>query len=89
MAARTGDRQGAARAIARLRQKYGESASYQFAQIYAQTGDINPGFAALHKAVEVRDPGLSGLVIDPFLDPLRRDPRFAMLIRKLNFPDYS
>lgn len=89
VAARTGDRQGAARAIARLRQKYGESASYQFAQIYAQTGDIDPGFAALHKAVEVRDPGLSGLVIDPFLDPLRRDPRFAMLIRKLNFPDYS
>ena len=39
------------------------------------------GFAEI-----IKDAGLSGIKMDPFVDPLRADPRFAVLLRKMNFP---
>ena len=35
---------------------------------------------------EVKDAGLIYLKVDPFLDPIRNDPRYAALLRRLNFP---
>lgn len=72
--------------IATLRGVYGDPASYQFAQIYAQLGDKDQAFAALDRAWTIRDTGLFSLKSDPFLDPLRSDPRYAALLRKMNFP---
>lgn len=43
-------------------------------------------FAAFDKAVEVRDPGLLTFKRDPFLNPIRRDPRYAALPKRLKFP---
>ena len=31
------------------------------------------------------DPGLAQLNVDPFLDPIREDPRFVEMISRLNF----
>jgi tetratricopeptide (TPR) repeat protein len=86
LAARTRDRAGAVTRIARLQQSDGDSASYQFGQIHAQLGETDRAFAALDKAVEVKDPGLIQLKKDPVLDPIRRDPRFAALLKRLKFP---
>src|SRR4029453_8852399 len=72
--------------IATLRRVYGDPASYQFAQIYSQLGDRNRAFSALDRAWTIRDTGLFSLKSDPFLDPLRSDPRYAALLRKMNFP---
>ena len=69
-----------------MRAALGDAASYQYGQIYTQLGDADRAFAAFDKAVEVRDPGLLYLKRDPFLDPLRRDPRFAALLTRLKFP---
>jgi serine/threonine-protein kinase len=74
------------RAIARMRQISGIAGSYQYSQVYAQLGDKNHAFAELDNAVAARDPGLRSLKVDPFLDPIRDDPRYAALVRKLNFP---
>ena len=49
-------------------------------------GDLDRAFAALDKAVEARDPGLMEVKLDPILDPIRRDPRYAVLLKRLNFP---
>ncbi|MEO6433786.1 MAG: tetratricopeptide repeat protein, partial [Sphingomicrobium sp.] len=87
--ARGGDRAGAEAIITRMRAEQGDFASYQYAQIYAQLGDAGRAFAALDKAVEVRDPGLQWLKRDPFLDPIRRDPRYASLLKRLNFPTWT
>jgi len=86
VAARTGDRAGAERIIARMRQQGGANASYQYAQVYAQLGDKDLALAELDNAFAANDPGLIYLKLDPFLDPIRGDPRFVALVRKLNFP---
>ena len=83
-----GPRTGAARPtrIARLQQIGGDAWSYQYGQIHAQLGETDRAFAALDKAVEVKDPGLISLKKDPVLDPIRPDPRFAALLKRLKFP---
>jgi serine/threonine-protein kinase len=72
--------------IARMRKLFGDAASYNYAQVYAQANETDRAFAALNKAFEVKDPGLTGLKTDPFLDPIRSDPRYAALVRRMNFP---
>ncbi len=86
VAARTGDVAGAKLTMARLRQKDGESYSYQYGEIYAQLGDRDRAFVELDNALKVKDAGLIYLKSDAFLDPIRDDPRYAALITKLNFP---
>jgi hypothetical protein len=86
VAARTADTAGAQRAIARIRQQYGAAASYQYAQLYAQLGDRDRAFAEFDYAIAAKDPGLTTLKSDPFLDPIRGDPRYAALLKRLKFP---
>ena len=85
VAARTHDRAGFERAMATLK-PFGDAVSYQIAEIYAQQGDHDRAFAALDKAWEVRDPGLTALAADPYVDPLRNDPRFKTHLARLNLP---
>jgi hypothetical protein len=40
-------------------------------------------FRNLDLAVEYGDPGLSQLHVDPFLDPIRDDPRYIEMVRSL------
>lgn len=86
IAARSGDRALAEAEIAKIRTAYADQASYQYGQIYAQLRDADRAFAAFDKAVRVRDPGLYNLKRDPFIDPIRRDPRYAALLKQLKFP---
>jgi hypothetical protein len=53
------------------------------AQIEAQVGDLDAAIAALPRLLEVPvgiTPGL--LRIDPYWDPLRKDPRFIKLCQE-------
>ena len=86
IAARRGDHTGAETWMAKIRTAFGDAASYQYAQINAQLGNIDGAFAALNRAVEALDPGLYLLKRDPFLDPIRKDPRYAALLTRLDFP---
>lgn len=83
---RSGDVSGAQQKLAQLRALYGDAASTQIGEIYAQMGDKNRAFSALDRAYQIKDAGLLGLKVDPFLDPLRSDPRFAVLLKQMNFP---
>ena len=89
LGARSGDMAGTDRIVAHMRDLFGSAASYQYAQIYAQAKDADRAFAQLDQAVRSRDPGLQTLKSDPFLDPIRGDPRFAALVAKLGFPTWS
>jgi hypothetical protein len=72
-----------------MRELFGDAASFNYAQIYAQARDGERTFTALARAFEVKDPGLTGLKTDPFLDPIRGDGRYAALLQRLNFPTRS
>ena len=53
---------------------------------YMALGDTNRAFYFLEKAYSGRETIMSSLAGDPELDPLRSDPRFQDLVRRMNFP---
>ncbi len=57
------------------------------AQIHTALGNVDEAFRWLDKAVEVRDADLFMTKIWPVWDPLRHDPRFDELLRRLNLFD--
>jgi hypothetical protein len=59
---------------------------YWIAPIYAAFGERDLAFEELKKAYLERDYFMPRLKIDPFMDPLRDDPRSKELLRKMNFP---
>ncbi len=61
--------------------------SYRIANIYAALGDKDKAFAELDKAFENRDWELHRLKVDPLMDPLRDDPRFKEMLKRLNLPE--
>lgn len=83
---RAADRAGGEQKLAQLRKEFGDAASTQFAEIYAQMGDKDAAFTALDHAYAIKDSGILALKADPFLDPIRSDPRFTGLVQKMNFP---
>jgi hypothetical protein len=86
LAARTGDPSGARLKVARIRQVSGDAASYQFGEIYAQLGAADEAFDALEHAWQIKDAGLLHLRVDPWMDPVRSSPRFAAVVRRIDFP---
>ena len=58
--------------------------SYPVAAIYAALGRKDEAFAWLERAYEERDSWMNYLALDPRLDPLRSDARFATLLQRLN-----
>jgi TolB-like protein len=77
------------RTVAHMRELFGDAASYNYTQVFAQAREKDRAFASLGKAFEVKDPGVTGLRTDPFLDPIRGDPRFTAFIRSANFPSFA
>jgi hypothetical protein len=72
---------------AALQAEFGEGSAYQMAEIYAQWGDIPKALDWLETAYRLPDAGIASLKLDPLVDPLRKEPRFREIERKLNFPN--
>jgi serine/threonine-protein kinase len=73
--------------LAAMQGEFGDGASYQYAEIYTQWGNIPKALDWLETAYRVPDPGLLTLKSDPLVDPLRKEPRFKAIEQKLNFPN--
>jgi TolB-like protein/tetratricopeptide (TPR) repeat protein len=83
ISARKGQRSQALAGLKVYESLTGGSAHYGYAVLYAQLGMKDEAFAELEKAWDVRDDNLAGLRIDPFMGPLRGDPRLGALERKI------
>ena len=84
--ARQGNREASEAALGRARQIFGDAANYQYADVYAWRGEKDRALASLERAWIFRDPGLAAMKEDVWLDPVRKDPRFSELLRRMNFP---
>ena len=60
---------------------------YFVATFYAELGEKDEAFAMLAEAIETRDQHTSWMKVDPFMDPLRNDPRFEEVLKKAGFPE--
>jgi TolB-like protein/Tfp pilus assembly protein PilF len=63
--------------------KYEYVSSVRFAVLHAQLGRKDEAFAWLEKAFEERQPWLGLLKVDPQFEPLRSDPRFGEMVRRV------
>jgi TolB-like protein/DNA-binding winged helix-turn-helix (wHTH) protein/Flp pilus assembly protein TadD len=81
----SGRRTEAQRVLTELIRKSEQSyvSAYDVAVIYAGLGDMDQAFAWLDKAIEQRSFWLVWLKLDPRLDGLRRDQRFANLLQRV------
>lgn len=86
LAQRSGNPAAAKGAAEMIHRMFGSASSYQLAELQAQRGERDLAFTALAEAVTQPDPGLISLLVDPFLDPLRSDPRFAAIKSKIHYP---
>jgi serine/threonine-protein kinase len=53
---------------------------------YAGLGDTDQAVAWLARAVDERDTGVIFLRLDPLFDPLRSEPRFTALVKRVGLP---
>jgi serine/threonine protein kinase/tetratricopeptide (TPR) repeat protein len=61
--------------------------AWGIAALHASLGDVDDAFRWLDLAVEERASGLLLLRVHPRLDPIRDDPRYAPLVRKVGLAD--
>ena len=59
---------------------------YWMATLHVGLGETDLAFQSLEQAYEERSGGLIWLAVDPGMDNLRADPRFAALVRRLKVP---
>ena len=86
--AKSGQRDNAIKALEELNQLAGHRFVSPFCQalIYLGLGENGKAIDWLEKAYEGRSQWLTWLKVEPLFDPLRSDPRFQALYKKMNFP---
>jgi TolB-like protein/DNA-binding winged helix-turn-helix (wHTH) protein/Flp pilus assembly protein TadD len=86
--AAAGNRTQALKIISDLREhsKQRPVASGIVAETYTALGDFDQAFAWAERTYKEHSPDLIWLKVDPMADPLRSDPRFRDLLRRMNFP---
>jgi serine/threonine protein kinase len=72
--------------IRQAQRKTGYFSAFIIATLYADLGDKDQAFRWLNTAYQERDWLLLSLKTDFLLDPIRSDPRFAELVRKVGLP---
>ena len=60
--------------------------NYWMAVVHVALGEKDAAFAELEKAYQAHDWFLQRLKVDPFMDSLRNDPRFADLVKRVGLP---
>jgi TolB-like protein/tetratricopeptide (TPR) repeat protein len=73
--------------LAKVQAENGDALAYYYAGVQAQWGNVAKALEWLETAYRLRDPNLGLLKVDPFVDPLRQEPRFLAIERELKFPE--
>jgi eukaryotic-like serine/threonine-protein kinase len=81
--AKVGEREKARVILKRLEAKKVDVSPGALVVLYVALGDREQAFAALERAYVAHDSNLQFLGVNPGLDPLRSDPRFVALMRRI------
>jgi tetratricopeptide (TPR) repeat protein/TolB-like protein len=73
--------------MSRFERDYSADAAYQIAEIYAHRGEQDQAFEWLEQAREQHDPGISLLLLNPFLKSLANDWRWGVLLENMNLTE--
>ncbi len=84
--ARNGEREKAQAILKQMQTTKEYVSPGELAILYGALGDKESAFASLEKAYAEHDLQLQFLKVDPSFDPLRDDPRFQDLIRRVGLP---
>jgi len=87
--ARAGRREDALKVVGELKRievERGSIPTFSIIWAYAGLGDKEQAFAWLEKSYQERRDRMVWLNVDPLLDPLRSDPRFHDLVRRVGLP---
>jgi TolB-like protein/tetratricopeptide (TPR) repeat protein len=66
--------------------KEGDAGAYEYAETYAQWGNVRESLKWLGIVARVRSPSIQRLRTDWMLDPLRAEPEYKAIERQFNFP---
>jgi eukaryotic-like serine/threonine-protein kinase len=77
--------QGLLRAICAQPQQF-KFWQYDLATFYAELGDKENAFAKLNQSLEDHEQYIGFMKLDPFMNPLREDPRFLEIVKKVGLP---
>jgi len=66
--------------------KSGNVSPFYIAEVYSTLGERDQAFEWLEKAYQLRDDELGWILIDPSLDNIRSDPRYADLLHRMGLP---
>ncbi len=81
-----GDWQGFLRKITEERTRL-KLYPYFVATFFAELGEKDKAFAMLNEAIETKDQHTGQMKVDPYMNPLRDDPRFQEVLKKAGFPE--
>jgi len=76
----------AERALKEVVGKDGDDYPVTVAELYAIKGDHDDAFRWLDRALELRDPMVTQIIVDSYLRPLHSDPRWKPYLKKAGFP---
>jgi len=81
-----GKKQEADAALREFIAKYSDDSAYQVASACAYRGETENAFEWLGKAYTRRDTGLSDVKVDPLLNNIRSDTRYAAFLNRMRLP---
>lgn len=81
--ARMGNRQAALNTLATTANR----STWDLARLYTALGEQDKAFRILNESIDRHDVLLTNLKEDPSFDELHLDPRWKLILRRLNFPD--
>jgi TolB-like protein/predicted Ser/Thr protein kinase len=87
--ARAGNKAEAQRIAQKLAERSAKEhvGNYELGSVYAGLGENDKAIQSLEEAYRVHEGRMGDMKVDPLLDPLRSDPRFQDLLRRMKFPE--